>query len=516
MSDAMTKHPGQPTINDSTDPANNPTTNPTTSRAHLHLPGRHSRREFLRRSALLAGLGVAAPWALDLAGLTSASDTDADDGYKALVCIFLFGGNDHNNTMVPYDTASYNAYRDIRTTIARDRGTLLPLNPLSGFNDGRSLAFTPEWARLKQLFDQGHLATVSNVGTLIAPITKTDYDDRSTRPPQLFSHNDQQSLWQSSAPEGATTGWGGRLADLLLDDNGSDSVFTCISVAGNAVMMTGDSALQFQVSSGGPVVINPGFRSSSVLPALEEVMRLNQGGLFPSSYAGIATRGLDASDRLSNAYDSAGPIATTFPDGRLGKQLRTVAHLIEAGRTTLGLRRQVFFVATGGFDNHNELNDRHPQLLANLDESISAFYDATVELGISDEVTAFTASDFGRTLTSNGDGTDHGWGGHHIVVGGSVRGRHNYGQLPVIADDGPDDVGRGRLLPTTGVEQYASTLARWMGAAGSELNAVSPNIGRFDTDDLGFLARDPDPAVGGVTGGTLQRATRGASTKVDE
>lgn len=493
------------------EPMNHVTAHPVkfSSQAHLSTPGQHSRREFLRRSALLAGAGVAAPWALDLAGLTTASGAGADDDYKALVCVFLYGGNDHNNTFVPYDTASFNTYTRVRSGIARNRASLLPLDPLGGFNNGRSIALAPEWLRLKALFDRRNLATVSNVGTLIAPISKAQYDDPRRRPPQLFSHNDQQSLWQSSAPEGATTGWGGRLADLLLDDNSTNSVFTCMSLSGNAVMMTGRHAVQFQVSSRGVTTPNTTFSSSEVLDGLTEVLRLDGGGLFPSSYSAISKRALDTSDRLSGALDSVDALATPFPDSRLGAQLQMVAKLIAAGRDSLGLKRQVFFVSAGGFDNHNGIVENHPGLLADVDASLSAFFDATVELGATDNVTTFTASDFGRTLVGNGNGSDHGWGGHHIVMGGAVRGRRNYGRLPVVADDGPDDVRRGRLLPTTAVEQYASTMARWMGASGSELSSVVPNIGRFATDDLGFFDVETVPPPG-LDGGASVRGLQSA------
>jgi uncharacterized protein (DUF1501 family) len=479
---------------------------------HLSTSGKHSRREFLRRSALLAGAGVAAPWALDLAGISAASGAHATGGYRALVCLFMYGGNDHYDTMVPNDAASYATYAAARTGLARPQSSLLRLTPLDGFADARSIGFVPEWPGLKQLFDQRDLAVISNVGTLLAPTTKTDYQTRTNRPPQLFSHNDQQSLWQSSAPEGATTGWGGRLADLLLDDNGGDSVFTCISVTGNAVMMTGREAVQYQVDRRGVTKLKAGnFREDAVLAGLDEVLRMNPIGPFPTAYADITDRALSSSERLDSAITGVSDFATQFPETRLGEQLEMVARLISAGRNTLGVRRQVFFVATGGFDNHNALATKHPGLLAGIDGALSAFHSATAELGAADEVTTFTASDFGRTLVGNGDGSDHGWGSHHIVMGGAVRGRRVYGALPIIGDDGPHDVGRGRMLPTTSVEQYSSTLARWMGASGSELQSVVPNIGRFGTDDLGFFGPETVPEatidVGASTSG-LRTATR--------
>lgn len=478
-----------------------------TNTSHLSTPGKHSRREFIRRTGLLAGAGVAAPWALDLAGLTAASGAHADDEYRAIVCLFMYGGNDHYDTIVPYDTSSYATYAAARTGLERPRGSLLPLAPKDGFPNGRSVAFVPEWAGLKQLFDRGDLAVVANVGTLLGPTSKTDYEIRSNRPPQLFSHNDQQSLWQSSAPEGATTGWGGRLADLLLDDNGNDSVFTCISVAGNAVMMTGRDAVQYQVDRRGVTKLATiGFRSDSVLSGLDEVLRMNAAGPFPTAYGDITDRALRSSERLDTAVTGV-ELTTEFPDGRLSEQLQMVARLIAAGRNRLGIKRQVFFVSMGGFDRHSDLVERQPGLLAEIDGALTAFHAATEELGASEQVTAFTASDFGRTLVGNGTGSDHGWGGHHIVMGHAVQGRRIYGTLPIVGDDGPDDVGRGRMLPTIAVEQYASTLARWMGAAGSELQSVTPNIGRFATDDLGIFTPGETIGSSASTNG-LQRATR--------
>ena len=486
-------------------------------RAHLSIPGRHSRREFLRRSAMLAGAGVAAPWALDLAGLSAASEAHADDGYRAIVCLFMYGGNDHNDTIVPYDPASHAAYAAVRSGIARDRSTLLHLDPLGGWPDGREVAFAPEWAGLKRLHDRRDLAVVANIGTLLAPTTKAAYGAQSNRPPQLFSHNDQQSLWQSSAPEGARAGWGGRIADLLLDDNGDSSLFTCVSVSGNAVMMTGRDAVQYQVDRRGVTKLATGLRSSSVLSGLDEVLRLSGGGPFESTYATIGNRALASSGRLDSAIAGVPTLPTTFPKDGLAEQLNMVARLIAAGRDQLGLKRQVFFVSMGGFDNHDGIVTRHPGLLTGLDAALTAFHAATAELGAVDQVTTFTASDFGRTLVGNGDGSDHGWGSHHIVMGGAVRGRRTYGTLPVVADDGPDDVGRGRLLPTTSVEQYASTFARWMGASGGELASVVPNIGRFATDDLGLFDVETVPAeqIGsGASTDGLRHATRVRSPRV--
>jgi len=480
--------------------------------------GPHSRREFLRRTAAVAGAGFAAPWALDLAGLASAAPPG--DDYRALVCLFMFGGNDHYDTFIPNDPASYAAYSSARAGIARPLNTIMPISPLGGFSGAGTFGFAPELADLKQIFDEGALAVMPNIGTLIRPIDKNGFDDRSNRPPQLFSHNDQQSYWQSSSPEGATTGWGGRIGDLLLDGN-SQTTFTCVSVAGNAVLMTGRDAFQYQVSSRGVTELRTDtFRYDPSIAGVREIMELAGSGPFPSTYSSVSRRALDAADDLSVAVETAEgrhDFDALFPGesgnrdlDRASSQLKMVAKLIEAGRNTLGMRRQVFFVAMGGFDNHSALAQRHPELLTGLNGSLNAFHRATQQMGIDEEVTTFTASDFGRTLTSNGDGSDHGWGGHHLVMGGSVRGKRVYGTVPTIADDGPDDVGRGRLLPTTSVDQYASTMASWMGAGSSELSAVVPNIGNFSVRDLGFL-REPGQGSGqseGTGTGPYQRATR--------
>lgn len=489
------------------------------------MTGLHTRREFLRRSAVVAGAGFAAPWALDLAGLASAAP-EATNDYRALVCLFMYGGNDHYDTFVPDDAASHAAYSAARSGIARARADILPISPAGGFSGAGTFGFAPELGDLHDIFNDGALAVLPNIGTLIQPLDKAGYEVPSNRPPQLFSHNDQQSFWQSSSLEGATTGWGGRIADLVLDGNTSSSAFTCISVAGNAVMMTGREALQYQVSSRGVTQLRTDtFRYDPADAGIREIMELQQPGMFPSSYSAISKRALDSADELAAAvaaaeerydFDARFDLESDNNDlVRASSQLKMVGKLIAAGRDTLGLKRQVFFVAMGGFDNHSGLSTRHPSLLAGLNGSLAEFHRLTHDLGAADNVTTFTASDFGRTLTSNGDGSDHGWGGHHIVMGGSVRGKRVFGDVPVIGDDGPDDVGRGRLLPSTAVDQYAATFASWMGAGSSELDAIVPNVGNYDVADLGFL-RAPgarlDDGIDGLVDGGLQRATRLSTT----
>ena len=452
-----------------------------------------SRREFLKRAGLLAAAGAATPWALDLAALSAAPTVNAatSDGYRALVCVFLYGGNDHHDTIVPYDTASYNSYASLRGALARPRNTLLALgNP--NVTTGRQLAFTPDLATLKPVFDAGELAVVANVGTLREPLDRAAYfANPQRRPPQLFSHNDQQSMWQSSVGEGATSGWGGRLADLLLDGNAGQSVFTCISAAGNAVMLTGREAVQLQVSTSGVTKLFTNISSSqrsNFLTALNDVMAFDDAAMFPTTYTTVAKRSIDTSARLETSLSAAGATTTPFPTSSLGKQLAMVARLITAGRNHLGVKRQVFFVSTGGFDTHDSLATVHPGLIANLSESLAAFRAELIARGANNDVCTFTGSDFGRTLSINGDGSDHAWGSHHLVMGGRVNGGSVYGSPPAIGVNTADDVGAGRLIPTTAVDQYASTMARWMGAGTSELALVLPNVNRFATSDVGFLS----------------------------
>ena len=475
------------------------------SRHHHSLGGQHSRREFLRRGALVAGAGLATPWALDLSGLASAAGSSDPDDYRALVCLFMFGGNDAYDTFIPNDAASYQTYATARGAIARDADSIVGIDPIDGFSGAGTFGFAPELSELKTLFDSGDAAVISNVGTLIRPFAKAEWSNESNRPPQLFSHNDQQSFWQASSPEGATTGWGGRISDLALDDNGANSSFTSISVAGNAVLMNGRDAFQYQVSPSGVTQLDAGTYRYDVQPGIREVMELADAGMYGSSYVSLSRRALGAAEELSSAVDAANAqydfspyFDVTSPNvalARTAAQLRMVAQLIAAGRNTLGLKRQVFFVAMGGFDNHSGLVADHRPLLSAIDGSLAGFHDAMRTIDAHNDVTSFTASDFGRTLASNGDGSDHGWGAHHIVVGGSVAGKRIYGDVPEVADDGPDDVGRGRLLPAIAVDQYASTLARWMGAESSDLPEILPNINNFDTDDLGFMAAAEPPTT---------------------
>ena len=459
---------------------------------------RASRRAFLRQASSLSAAGIAAPWALNLAALGEAAAATAAD-YKALVCVFLYGGNDYANTLVPYDTASHALYQAQRPTLAYARSALdaTVLNPtappLDAGGFARQYALAPELAPLLPIFNAGRLGALLNVGTLIQPTSKAQYSAKAVPlPPKLFSHNDQQSVWQSSAPEGATSGWGGRMGDLFMAGNGN-ATFTCVNVSGNAVYLSGGSAVQYQVSSGGSVPLNalrsPLFGSSAASSALRTLITQPRTHLLEAEHTRVMQRSIDADAVLTGALAGGPAIATPFPAGNaLAAQLQMVARMISVA-DAIGAKRQVFFVSLGGFDNHDGLLTIHPGLLTTVADALSAFYSATIELGVAAQVTSFTASDFGRTLAGNNDGSDHGWGSMHFILGGAVKGQRFYGTPPAVANNGPDDVGQGRLLPTTSVDQLAATLGKWFGISDANLLTVLPNLANYNVSarDLGFL-----------------------------
>ena len=452
-----------------------------------------SRRAFLQRASALSLAGTAAPWALNLAAFGEAAAATATD-YKALVCVFLYGGNDYGNTLIPVDSASYAAYQGMRPSLAYAASDLVAttLAPSVALPGGRAYAMAPELAPLMPLFNAGKMGVMLNVGTLVQPTTKAQYTASSVPlPPKLFSHNDQQSVWQSSGAEGAASGWGGRMGDLFVAGNGN-ATFTCVNVSGNAVFLSGDTAVQYQVSTSGPVAYSglaaPLFGSAACSTVLQSLVTSPRTHLFENEYTRVSARSISAGGVLTSALATAPALTTPFPSGNsLADQLKFVARMISTAATT-STRRQVFFVSLGGFDTHDSLATVHPPLLTAVADALSAFYASTVELGVASQVTTFTASDFGRTLTAN-DGSDHGWGSMHFTLGGAVNGGRFYGTAPVVANNGPDDVGQGRLLPSTAVDQYASTLGTWFGISATDLLTVLPNLGNYDVSqrNLGFV-----------------------------
>ncbi len=449
-----------------------------------------TRRTFLRQTACAAlGASGLLNTIFDLRKLSAATAGTTGD-YRALVCLFLYGGNDANNVIVPNDSSGYGAYATARGSLAIPQSSLLPLTFQDG--DPRSFGFHPNLAELQALFNQGKLGLVANVGTLVAPVTRTQYlAGGAAVPPQLFSHADQSVQWQTSVPDQpARTGWGGRAADLLQSLNSGSQVSLSISIAGTNTFEVGNTVIPYQVSPNGTVGLAgfDGTANANIrLQAFKDLINAPQSNLFAQAYADTVTRSMANNDLLTSALATAPALQTTFPATALGSQLNMVARLISA-RDSLNMRRQIFFCAVQGYDTHGDQLAAQGDLFTELSQSLNAFHSATNELNVADQVTSFTASDFGRTFPTNGDGSDHGWGSHQFVLGGAVRGGRLFGTFPTLAVNGPDDTGRGRWIPTTSVDEFSATLATWFGVSASDLPTVLPNIGRFANPNLGIFA----------------------------
>jgi uncharacterized protein (DUF1501 family) len=472
----------------------------------------NSRRHFLRAAAgLAASRGalshVSAPLAASLAGMgamsaQTSSAADTSGPYKALVCLFMNGGNDSHNWVVPTDPTGYAEYAAARRELAWPTSSLLPINT-EGQAAGRTFGMPADLQPLRKWYESGHAAVVANVGPLTRPITREEFLAGTDLPSKLFSHNDQASTWQSLAPEGARSGWGGRMGDVLMSAN-AYPVFTAVSAVGGAVFLTGSSVTQYQVGLSGPVVVpslsgSSIFGSSGAPAALQRTLASVGTTSLQSEYTRVMKRGIDTSMVMQSALAGvsvpaipttpivlgAGGTITLNNDG-LARQLRVVAQMAGAAQG-LGMRRQVFLVSMGGFDSHaNQMRDQ-PSQMARVAQSIDYFLSAISSMGLLENITLFTASDFGRTLLSNGAGSDHGWGSHHFVAGGAVRGRKIYGRFPDTAIGSSDDIGSGRLLPTSSVTQFAAPMGRWLGLSANEVSSVLPGLSNFDANALPFI-----------------------------
>ena len=520
-----------------------------------------TRREILRRASALACVSAAgSTFGFQLATMGSAAAQTAGS-YKALVCIFLFGGNDAHNTVLATDNDSWGRYWSARQqgnspialmpvgaaptapgannaltgrTLPSNNtayqfpeawGGVLPIstatpNPIPpGTNaSARTFALNPHLAPLLPIWNAGRLAVAANVGPLIVPTTKTQYRGRSVPlPANLMSHNDQQSTWQAGSAEGARLGWGGAIADQLLAANGSNAVYTAISMAGNAVYLAGQNVIQYQMSTD---PTSPAIRINGAASAGATIYETAGAGArfrqiisdtaganyFAQDYGGKIIRSMDAAE-LVNAQFAAGTPAANVPapttllnpvtrvtqPNPLASQLETVAKFIAANQA-LGLKRQVFFVSMGGFDHHNNLNIQQAPLLARLGHAMAYFDGVLANLNGVDmrsQVTTFTASDFNRTFTTNGDGTDHAWGSHHFVMGGAVKGGDVYGQYPTLGVDQGNfsnpNMSDNVLIPQMSVDQYAGTMGRWFGLSDTQVASIFPNIPNFSNRYLGFL-----------------------------
>ena len=509
-----------------------------------------SRRLFMRHVGAMSMLtGAGAPLALNLLAAGSAAALTAPD-YKALVCLFLFGGNDAYNMVLPTDAASWAAYTATRNqapdpisllapgtapnaTAAAGSparlGGVLPIAPLNA--QGRTFALHPLLGSLQTMFDTDRrLAIVPNIGPLLRPTTKAQYALAThPKPARLFSHNDQQSTWQAQAPEGATRGWGGRMGDALAGMN-TRTVFTSVSATNAAVWLSGQSVQQYQVGAGGAIRLgantsNQVYGSTAVADALNRIAGGARGNhAFTADIAAVTQRSIDAEATLrtalrpasdaafgtapaSGAYNAnndpklqyISPLTGAAAFNAVAQQLQVVARMVDAGIAgQTGVRRQVFFVSLGGFDTHDFQNRNQADLMAKLAHALRYFDTTLGALSARSAVTTFTASDFGRTFTSNGDGTDHGWGSHHFVMGGAVRGGDLYGRFPTLGaknannnnfDSSPDQLGSGSMLPETSVDQLGATLGGWFGLSPTQVSDIFPNLANFDAGkrDLGFM-----------------------------
>ncbi|MEO6565237.1 MAG: DUF1501 domain-containing protein [Casimicrobiaceae bacterium] len=523
-------------------------------------PSKYSqtRRLFMQRAVAVGAAGMA-PYIYTLEAMAAAAADNAGNrvvrpgsgvlkgvaaaapGYKALVCLFMFGGNDNANFIIPYDLADYNVYAAARTNMAiprtgdpsvavtaqtmtnmNQRG-LIPIGPFAG-QGGRSFAFHPNVGKkaggaevaalrsdgLPRLWDEGNLALVANVGPLAMPMTKIEYTNKTkTRPQNLFSHSDQQTTWMTSAATGySPTGVGGRIADLVDSMNvpmaGQPRISTCISIAGVNTYQVAESVQPYQINTSGPIGLssqafytysNYTAINSAITKAFNDQITRPRGNHFETQWGGMMNYSLQTRAAINTALAlPESKLPGTAPSynfrtsgNSLSSQLLMVAKLINAS-AALGMQRQIFFVQIGGFDVHG--NEFHPQNNTNwskISEAVYDFHQAMAGIGAEDQVTLFSASDFGRTLDSNGLGTDHGWGGHHFVSGGAVNGGQIYGTFPTVALGGNDDIGRGSLLPTTSTDQFHATLARWFGLTDPQIATVLPNLYRFSPATLGFV-----------------------------
>ncbi len=462
-----------------------------------------SRRQFLKQGcAGLSSLPIANTLLnMQLSGSIAQASTPAAGEYRAIVCIFLTGGIDSFNMLTPQGTTEYNEYFAERgSTISLTKASLLPITPLNDMG-GKSFGLHPGMPEVQALFQAGHAAFVANVGTLVQPTTLTTYNNgQATLPLGLFSHSDQEEQWQSSTPDHRSgVGWAGRMADLIHSINSNNVVSMNVSLDGANVWQSGNSIFEYAITQDGATALNnytQRWQTESGVTqrrsaAVDGLLALQYQNLLQSSYAQAQRSALDAYDQFSQATSPSLPNGATFPTTTLAQQLEMVARTVN-GRSTLGMTRQTFFLNYAGWDHHDDVIGNMAGMVPVLSQAISAFYNALTLINMQNQVTLFIASDFGRTLTSNGKGTDHAWGGNMLVVGGSVAGQRIYGQYPSLYNNNPLDVGRGRLIPTTSVDEYYAELALWLGVPKSSLPLVLPNISRFysltnASNPVGFL-----------------------------
>ncbi|GAC1630892.1 MAG: DUF1501 domain-containing protein [Nevskia sp.] len=434
-----------------------------------------------------------------LSAFTEYAHAAGPTDYKALVCVFLFGGNDGNNTVIPTDSSGYGKYAGVRgdhTTTAGALGIpqsqLIALPPATG---SAQFGLHPDLAPLQSIWNSKNLALLFNVGTLVQPLTVADYKGTGKpRPGNLFSHLDQQNQMQTSISAGpAGSGWAGRIADALGAANGSSPIPVALSIGNASLFTDGLRTAPLTLPQSGSFGLS-GFGGSyagSVNSAYASLLQVDRQNLLVSAAQGITAGGIAASQTLNGIFSGTSSVSSLFAGQKssLSLQLQRVARIIENRGSLGGVTRQVFFVSLGGFDTHSDQINRQSQLFQQLAPALKSFHDAMLQLGTDSQVTSFTLSDFARTLKpASGGGSDHAWGSHHFILGGAVKGQSFYGSFPDLTLGGPSDVStEGRWLPTNSIDQYGATLARWFGVADADLPTVFPNLRNFATANLGFM-----------------------------
>jgi uncharacterized protein (DUF1501 family) len=447
-----------------------------------------ARREFIRNCCSLGAVGVGAH--LTRLGLINAhAQTNPTPNYKALVCIFLFGGNDGNNTIIPLSNEGYSAYQTMRPNIALPANTLRPVSA-----SGVAYGLHPRLQNIQALYNANKAAMLFNVGMLVQPTTRaTLRNGTAPTPRNLYSHSDQTLQWQTSNPMGPGLGWCGRVADVLSRQNATNFPLG-VSVQGNAAQLQGQETRPINLSPGAQFGLRR-FGDGRAMDAreagLQQVLTFDTGMQMVAAASGVMQRAITGAQEINRALQSGSALTTVFPQTNLGRQLEQVAKVIQV-RQALGMNRQIFFCGMGGFDTHSDQLPNHDNLMGQIDAAVQAFYTATGALGVQDNVTTFTESEFGRTGNpSSSNGSDHAWGSHHFIIGGKVNGGRAYGTFPRHVLQGEDDAGnRGLWIPTTSLEQYAATMASWFGVGNGDLQNVFPNLRNFPTaaQNLGFLS----------------------------
>jgi len=460
----------------------------------------HNRRKFLGTTLKgCASLGLTTLYSgitnMGLINAAAAANRNpytpkpAAGNYKALVCLLLSGGNDSYNMLVPKGTAEYNEYANVRTNLALTQNSLLALNPTS--SDGKQYGVHPKLQKMRNLFESGNTAFIANIGALVAPTTLSDFQNDVNLPIGLFSHSDQQQHWQTSIPQDKNAiGWGGRLADILHTNNANNDISMNISLSGINLFQKGNQIQNYSIErqGTGSVLINDSDQSDfyNVLKrqTLDNILDQSYQNVLETAYTDVISNSKSHSIQFGAAIAGGTPINTYFRDDNLSQQFNMVAKTI-AARDLLGVSNQTFFIEFGGFDTHDNFLTEHSDLMENLDNALMSFYDAMAELGLENDVTTFTISDFARKLVSNGNGADHAWGGHAMVMGGDVKGKNIYGQYPDLHLGNSLDTGSGRIIPTTSCDEYFAELALWFGASHSDINQIFPNINNFWTPTTG-------------------------------